>query len=69
MFSGTLLSFSQGVKPTFAFTIGSQVIAPYIGLIALAVNLFVTLALSYLFDRIGVERNPDATTESDYATA
>jgi SSS family solute:Na+ symporter len=69
MVSGTLLSFSQGVKPTFAFTIGTYVFAPFIGLIALAVNLGVAVALTYFFDRIGVARNVDATTEADYATA
>jgi SSS family solute:Na+ symporter len=69
MLAGTLLSFLQGVKPTFAFTIGSVTIAPYIGLVALALNLLVAWALTLVFDRMGVARQADSTMESDYAVA
>jgi len=67
MLAGTLLSFSQGVKPTFAFSAGTHVIAPYIGLLALAVNLAVAAALTPVFDRAGIARQADLTSEADYA--
>ena len=67
MLAGTLLSFSQGVKPTFAFSAGTHVIAPYIGLLALAVNLAVAAALTPVFDRAGIARRDDLTSEADYA--
>lgn len=69
MVTGTALSFSQGVKPTFAFTIGTHTIAPYIGLDALVVNLILVAASSPLFDRIGAKRHPDATLAADYAVS
>jgi len=66
MVAGTALSFSQGVKPTFAFSIGSATFAPYIGLDALVVNLIVTAALTAAYDRAGSARPADATSPSDY---
>jgi solute:Na+ symporter, SSS family len=66
---GTGLSFSQGVKPTFAFTLGSHTIAPYIGLDALALNLIIAAALTPLFDRMGALRHADRTLEGDYVAA
>jgi SSS family solute:Na+ symporter len=67
MLIGTALSLSQGVKPTFAFSIGSQTIAPYIGLDALVVNFVVAAALTLVFDRAGYARGADATSQADYA--
>jgi SSS family solute:Na+ symporter len=69
MLAGTTLSFSQGVKPTFAFTIGSTTFAPYIGLDALLINLLVAGALTVAFDRAGVARRPDITSAGEYIAA
>ena len=69
MLSGTALSFSQGVKPTLAFTLGTYTIAPYIGLDALVVNLIVAAALTPVFDRMGAPRHADSTLAADYAAA
>jgi SSS family solute:Na+ symporter len=69
MVVGTALSFSQGVKPTAAFTIGSTTIAPYIGLDALVVNLVVAALLTLALDRAGAAQAPDATVPEDYVVA
>jgi len=66
MVAGTDLSLSQGFKPTFAFTIGSQTIAPYIGMDALLVNLVVTMALTVALDRARIPRCADVTSPADY---
>jgi SSS family solute:Na+ symporter len=67
MASGSALSFSQGVKPVFAFSIAGATLAPYIGLDALVLNLAVAAALTPIFDRIGARRHRDLTVEADYA--
>jgi len=69
MLAGTALSFSQGVKPTFAFTLGSATFAPYIGLDALLVNLAVTCLLTIAFDRAGIARQIDITSADEYLAA
>jgi SSS family solute:Na+ symporter len=66
---GTALSFSQGVKPTIAFSIGGHTLAPYIGLDALLLNLIVAAALTPACDRLGAGRPVDLTRESDYDAA
>jgi len=66
MISGTALSFSQGVKPTFPIALGDATIAPYIGIDALALNLAVAGVLTFAFDRAGDARLPDATEPGDY---
>jgi SSS family solute:Na+ symporter len=48
---GTGLAISQGLKPVFALHLGDAVYPVYIGLIALAVNIVVSFAVSVLSPR------------------
>jgi SSS family solute:Na+ symporter len=69
MVTGTALSFSQGVKPTFAFSLGPATIAPYIGLDALVVNFIVAAAITVALERSGAAAPPDVTSPGDYTAA
>jgi len=64
---GTWMSFSQGVKPTFPLVIGGMTISAYIALDALVLNLVVAAVLSPIFDRVGLGRKADLTSDADYA--
>lgn len=55
--SGTALVLMQGLKPIFAINIGTHSYALYIGLIALALNLLVSIALSSILPS-GVRQSP-----------
>ncbi len=66
MVAGTIMSFSQGVKPTFPLSLGGVTINAYIGLEVLVLNLIVTGGLTLIFDRIGLERYADRTSVGDY---
>ncbi len=66
MVAGTIMSFSQGVKPTFPLSLGGMTINAYIGLEVLVLNLIVTGGLTLIFDRIGLERYADRTSAGDY---
>jgi SSS family solute:Na+ symporter len=68
MVAGTIMSFSQGVKPTFPLSAGGLTINAYIGLEVLALNLLVTATLTVAFDRMRMPRYPDRTLPADYAT-
>ncbi len=66
MLVGTLLSFQVGVKPTFPLHVAGTTLNIYIGLEALALNLAVSAALTYIFDRAHFPRRWDATVSTDY---
>jgi SSS family solute:Na+ symporter len=67
MVAGTIMSFSQGVKPTFPLTFGGVTINAYIGLDVLVLNLAITAGLTLVFDRVGLERYADRTSAADYS--
>jgi len=69
MVAGTLMSFSQGVKPTFPLSLGGVTINAYIGLEVLVLNLVVTAILTVAFDRMKLARYADRTTPSDYRSS
>ena len=66
MAAGSIMSFSQGVKPTFPLHVGGATIAPYIGIDALVLNLAVATIATVVYDRAGIRRERDATSAADY---
>lgn len=63
---GTMLSWTQGVKPTYMLPgVGTA----YIGLIALVANILVAAAITLVADMLKKPRGIDATAEADYADA
>jgi SSS family solute:Na+ symporter len=69
MVAGTIMSFSQGVKPTFPLSLGGVTINAYIGLEVLVLNLIVTAVLTVALDRMRIARYADQTVDADYAAA
>jgi SSS family solute:Na+ symporter len=64
---GTYLSYIQRLQSsTYPIRIAGYSATLYIGLIALALNLLMTLAFSLVFDSLGVPRLQDATDDADY---
>jgi solute:Na+ symporter, SSS family len=66
MVAGTWMSFETGLKPVFNLTIGGASYPMYIGVIALAVNFVVSVALSALLNAAGAPGASDETAPGDY---
>ena len=66
MVLGTALALAGGLKATFPVPLGGLTITAYIAAEALIVNLVVAVVLTLIFDRAGVRRGVDATSEADY---
>jgi hypothetical protein len=67
MVLGTYLSTVQRLEiPTYPVRIAGHSATLYIGCIALMLNLLLTVALSVVFDAVGLRRHADGTVDSDY---
>lgn len=66
MVLGTLLAFSQNFKSIFPLSIAGTTIPVYAGLIALVINLVCSVALTPIFNALGVSDGQDETTPSDF---
>jgi SSS family solute:Na+ symporter len=70
MILGTWLAFSEGLKPVHALTFGGHTYTVYIGLIALVVNVVVSVVVSLIARALHADEPRDITRPSDYgATA
>jgi SSS family solute:Na+ symporter len=66
VFALVLLFRVHFASPIYTLTFGNQSSSIFIGLLALAVNLFFTATCSWLLDRAGVARLPDKTSPEEY---
>ncbi len=66
MVAGTWMSFAIGLKPVFPLTLGDAVYPLYIGVIAGAANLVISVVLSLVLDAMGKPAATDATAPGDY---
>jgi SSS family solute:Na+ symporter len=67
---GTGIAFSEGLKPVHALAFGGHTYTVYIGLIALAVNIVVSVIASVVAMAMNADAPRDITRPSDYgATA
>jgi SSS family solute:Na+ symporter len=66
MVAGTWMSISTGLKPVFPLAIGGATYPIYIGVIAGAANLVVSIVLSAILNAAGATAAPDETTAQDY---
>ncbi|MFO1507077.1 MAG: hypothetical protein U1F23_08400 [Lysobacterales bacterium] len=69
MLLGSALAWQQGLKPVYALVIGGTHYGVYIGLIALAANFVVAIALTPVAASMRRAAPPDATRAVDYADA
>jgi SSS family solute:Na+ symporter len=66
MLAATWMGIVTGFTPTFTLQIGGLALVGYIGLFALTFNLIAVVAMTYVFDGLGVSRGQDATRPEDY---
>ena len=66
MLAATWMGIVTGFTPTITLHVGSLAFAGYIGLFALTLNLIAVVAMTYVFDGLGVSRGQDATRPEDY---
>ncbi|HLZ67973.1 MAG TPA: sodium:solute symporter, partial [Aliidongia sp.] len=66
MVVGTVLAYQTGLKPVYPLAIGGATYPVYIGVIAGALNLVVSVVASALFGAIGVGHGSDETQPGDY---
>ena len=66
MVLGSALSFAQGLKPVYKFVIGGAHYGIYIGLIALAMNVFIAIVLTPAAASLRDVAPRDCTAHEDY---
>jgi solute:Na+ symporter, SSS family len=66
MVVGTALAYQMGLKPVYPLAIGGAVYPVYIGILAGALNLVVSLVASPILGMLGVGGGSDATRPEDF---
>ena len=66
MVLGTLMAASQEFAPTYPLELFGTTINAYTGVFALAANLVVTLSLTLVLRRAGVDDGGDETSAEDF---
>ncbi|MBV8166833.1 MAG: sodium:solute symporter [Alphaproteobacteria bacterium] len=67
MVAGTWMSVAVSLKPLFPLALGGVLYPVYIGILAGALNLVVSIGLSIVLNLAGAPRTPDETKPDDYA--
>ncbi len=66
MLVGTLMAISQGFASLYPLQFGSSTVTVYAALVAVIVNLVITLVLTPIFQAARLTNGKDATTAEDY---
>jgi len=69
MILATWMAFADGFSPVFALHLGSLIVPMYIGLIALVINLGISVLLTAILSAARVPGGVDATSPMDYVEA
>ncbi len=66
MIGGSWMSISTGLKPVFPLMIGGETYGIYIGVIAGAANLIISVVLSAILNALSQSSARDETVSADY---